>query len=321
MKIAQIEALPGQKAFGFVTATQTHGGFDVHFPLHIVAGRRPGPTLLVVAGMSGLEIEPALILPQVVGEIDPAGLAGTLLVVPLFNTSGFEFEQVNAVWDDKDLTRLGRGRADGTVSEQLLDCFYTTAVAAADAVIDIRTGALWGYFRYAGVYESGQVARSAELARALGLPQVLLGQPLMARMRARRLRMAKQSCLCGSAEVRGSRLSAGRHAAGAECGAEWVAAPGDAGRRVGERRRTRDDSSRAHLREGDGTRGLTFMDKGKRGRVVGAGDVIGFVKHPFTGDIVHEFRAVRGGVMLDAGASWPIVPEEAVLAILGDPEG
>ena len=63
MKIAQIEALPGQKAFGFVNATQTHGGFDVYFPLHIVAGREPGPTLLVVAGMSGLEIEPALVLP------------------------------------------------------------------------------------------------------------------------------------------------------------------------------------------------------------------------------------------------------------------
>ena len=107
MKIAQIEALPGQKAFGFVKATETHGGFDVHFPLHIVAGRRPGPTLLVVAGMSGLEIEPALILPQVVAEIDPEELQGTLLVVPLFNTSGFEFEQVNAIWDDKALHAVG----------------------------------------------------------------------------------------------------------------------------------------------------------------------------------------------------------------------
>ncbi len=61
----------------------------------------------MVAGMSGLEIEPALILPQVVAELDPAVLQGTLLVVPLFNTSGFEFEQVNAIWDDKTLPRPG----------------------------------------------------------------------------------------------------------------------------------------------------------------------------------------------------------------------
>ena len=53
--------------------------------------------------------------------------------------------------------------------------------------------------------------------------------------------------------------------------------------------------------------------------MVAAGEVIGYVKQPFTGDIVHEFRAVRGGVMVHAGASWPIVPEDAVLAILGDP--
>ncbi len=177
MNIQQIEALPGQKAFGFVKATETHGGFDVHFPLHIVAGAQPGPTLLVVAGLSGLEIEPALVLPKVVDEIDPAALSGTLLVVPLFNTSGFEFEQVNAIWDDKTLTELGRGKADGSVSEQLLHCFYTTAVAAADAVIDIRSGALWGYFRYAGVYDAGAADRSLALAQALGLPHVLICQP------------------------------------------------------------------------------------------------------------------------------------------------
>jgi len=322
MKIAQIEALPGQKAFGFVNATQTHGGFDVYFPLHIVAGREPGPTLLVVAGMSGLEIEPALVLPKVVDEIDPEALRGTLLVVPLFNTSGFEFEQVNAVWDDKDLTRLGRGRADGTVSEQLLDCFYTTAVAAADAVIDIRTGALWGYFRYAGVYESGQVARSAELARALGLPQVLLGQPSDGTYACQAAADGKAvvSAWIGGGpglrdfrqedmqRVRNAVLNGLRHLGMQDGALESVDGPVTTVR------------GHTYVRV-TGPRGLTFMDKGKRGRVVGAGEVIGFVKHPFTGDIVHEFRAVRGGVMLDAGASWPIVPEEAVLAILGDPEG
>ena len=52
--------------------------------------------------------------------------------------------------------------------------------------------------------------------------------------------------------------------------------------------------------------------------MVSAGEVIGYVQHPFTGEIVHEFRAERGGLMVHAGASWPIVPEDAILAILGD---
>lgn len=321
MRIQHIEALPGQKAFGFVKATETHGGFDVHFPLHIVAGARPGPTLLVVAGLSGLEIEPALILPKVVDEIDPVQLAGTLLVVPLFNTSGFEFEQVNAIWDDKNLTRLGRGKADGTVCEQLLDCFYTTAVAAADAVIDIRTGALWGYFRYAGVYATATQDRSRALAEALGLPHVVLDEPpddsfsLAAASDGKAvvkawigggpgLRDFRQEDM---QRVRNAVMNALRHLGMLGGDLEGLDGPVT--------------TVRGHtFLKLAGPRGLTFIDKNKRGQAISAGEVIGYVKHPFTGDIIHEFRAERGGIMAHAGASWPILPEDAVLAILGDPE-
>jgi predicted deacylase len=71
------------------------------------------------------------------------------------------------------------------------------------------------------------------------------------------------------------------------------------------------------LRPG-GERGLTFMAKEKRGARVQAGEAIGYVMHPFTGDILQEIKAPREGVMLHAGAAWPIVPEGVTLAILGD---
>ena len=151
MRIGTIEAKKGEKAFGFLKAVETHGRFSVHVPLHIIEGASDGPVLLVQAGVSGLEIEPAMILPKVVEELDPAKISGTLLLVPLLNTSGFEFEQVNAVWDDKNLNTLGRGRADGTVSDQMIHRYYEEVISRADAMVDIHTGALWGYFRYAGV--------------------------------------------------------------------------------------------------------------------------------------------------------------------------
>ena len=177
MRIGNIEARKGAKAFGFLKAVETHGRFDVHVPLHIVQGASDGPVLLVQAGVSGLEIEPAMILPKVVRELNPAEISGTLLLVPLLNTSGFEFEQANAVWDDKNLNTLGRGNPDGTVSEQMIHTYYEQVISRADALIDIHTGSLWGYFRYAGVYKVGAVDRSRALAVALGLPQVLVGQP------------------------------------------------------------------------------------------------------------------------------------------------
>jgi predicted deacylase len=322
MKIGAIAAKKGEKAFGFLEATETHGRFPVHVPLHIIAGASEGPVLLVQAGVSGLEIEPALILPKIVDELDPAEISGTLILVPLMNTSGFEFEQINAIWDDKDLNKLGRGKADGTVSEQMIYTYYQEGISKADAVVDIHTGALWGYFRYAGVYKAGNVEKSKGLATALGLPQVLLGQP-------EDQSMAFEAAKDGKAVV-----------------SAWIGGgPGLRDYREQDMRRVKNAVLNAmkylgmlagepELQDGDvsvidghtvlklsGERGLTFIDKEKRGKQVKAGEKIGYVKHPYTGDIIHEITAPRDGVIIHGGASWPILPEDATLAILGDPVG
>lgn len=319
MRIGNIEARKGAKAFGFLKAVETHGRFDVHVPLHIVQGASDGPVLLVQAGVSGLEIEPAMILPKVVRELNPAEISGTLLLVPLLNTSGFEFEQANAVWDDKNLNTLGRGNPDGTVSEQMIHTYYEQVISRADALIDIHTGSLWGYFRYAGVYKVGAVDRSRALAVALGLPQVLVGQPedqSMAFEAAKDGKMVVSAWIGGGPglrdyseedmqRVKNTVLNAMKHL----------------GMMAGE---VEFEDGKVAVIEGHtvlkitGERGLTFVDKEKRGTKVKAGEKIGYVKHPFTGDIIQEITVPRDGIMLHAGASWPILPEEATLAILGD---
>ncbi len=319
MKIGTIEARPGERAFGFFETGRTHGRFPVHIPLHIISGASDGPLLLVQAGASGLEVEPALTLPGVAAAIDPAALSGTLVVAPLLNTSGFEFERVNSAWDDKDLNALGRGDAGGTVSEQLIHRYFAEEVSKADALIDVRTGAQWSYYRYAGVYRSGDQAASRALAVALGLPQVLLGQP----------------------EDGSTALEAARD--GKAVVSAWIGGgPGLRDYREDDMRRTRNAVLNAlkHLGmltgepewEGDrvavldahtfltpsGERGFTFIDKHKRGQSVAAGDRLGHVMHPFSGEVIEEITAPRAGVMLHAGASWPVVPEGVTLAILGD---
>lgn len=319
MKIGTMDVKRGEKRFGALQGPETRGRFSVHVPLHVIEGKNSGPVLVVQAGVSGLEIEPAMVLPLVVNEIDPAQVTGTVIVVPLFNTSGFEFEQKNAIWDDQDLHALGRGRADGTVSEQLVHAYFAQVLEAADAVIDIRTGARWGYFRYAGVYDVGAADKSQALAAALGLPHVLRGQPADASMAYEAATLGKMvvSAWIGGgpglrdyreedmARVRATVLNAMRHL-GMLSGAL-------------ERRDGAVSVIRAHtVLRPTGERGLTFMAKEKRGTRVQAGEPIGYVMHPFTGDILQEIEAPREGVMLHAGAAWPVVPEGVTLAILGE---
>jgi len=68
----------------------------------------------------------------------------------------------------------------------------------------------------------------------------------------------------------------------------------------------------------NGERGFTFMHTGKRGQMVRAGEEVGYVRHPFTGEVVERITAPRDGVVVYAGASWPVLPEDHILAILGD---
>lgn len=319
MKIGTIEAHPGNKVYGFFKTGETHGRFPVHIPLHIIAGASDGPLLVVQAGASGLEIEPALILPQVVKELNPADIKGTVVIVPLMNTSGFEFEQARSVWDDRHLNEVGRGKAEGSVSEQMIYQYYQTVISRADAVIDIRTGAQWGYYRYAGVYRVGAVERSKALAVALGLPQAVIGQPedqSMAYEAAKDGKAVVAAYIGGGpglrdfrqedlARVRNAVLNAMRHL-------KMLAGEIEL---EGERVAVID----AHtVLTPTGERGLTFMDSRKRGSRVSAGEQIGYVRHPFTGEVVERITAPRAGIVVHAGASWPLPLEGQVLAILGD---
>ncbi len=319
MKIGAIEAKQGEKAYGFFKTGETHGRFPVHIPLHLAVGAQEGPMLVVQSGTSGLEIEPALILPHVVRELDPAQMKGTLVVVPLMNTSGFEFAQINAVWDDKHLNRLGRGRADGTVSEQMIHQYYQTVISPADALLDIRTGAQWSYHHFAGVYAAGAADRSRALAVAVGLPQVVLGHRddgSMAQGAAEDGKMAVAAHIGGGpglrdyrdrdlARVRNAVLNAMRHLGMLDSPIE-----SDVAKVTVIERHT--------VILPSGERGFTFIDKTKRGLRVKAGEQLGYVRHPFSGDILSKITAPRDGIMVHAGASWPLPLEDTVLAILGD---
>ena len=321
MKIGTLNAERGEKVFGFFKTGETHGRFDVHIPLHILRGAEDGPTLVVQAGVSGLEIEPAMELPKVIQGLDPQAVRGTLVLVPLLNTSGFEFEQVNAAWDDVNLNNIGRGRPDGSVSEQMVHQYFQDVISQSDALLDIRSGSQWSYHQYAGVYETGSKSQSRGLAVDLGLSQVLVGQP------------KENSIACAAAED-------GKTVVSAFIGG----GPGLREFRVDDMARVRRTVLNAlrHLQmlsgelehEADqvtvvnahtvlapsGARGFTFMDHEKRGLQVAAGDELGYIRHPFTGEVLETITAPRAGFVLFAGASWPVVPEGVTLAILGDVE-
>ena len=319
MKIGDIQANPGERAFGFFTVGKTHGRFPIHIPLHVLAGAESGPTLVVQAGAGGLEIEPALILPHVANELDPAEMKGNLILSPLLNTSAFEFEQVHSAFDGKHLNQIGRGNAAGSASEQLVHGYYNAAIADADALLDIRTGGLSSYHEFAGVYADGAADASKALAIALGLPHVVLGRGDDNSITAAAASDGKASVAAyigggpGLRDYRDQNLGRMRNAVR------------NAMRHLGilGGDMESDVDSVAVIQQHsvlipNGERGFTFMDKNKRGTQVAAGDKLGYVRHPFSGEHLEDILAPRAGIMVHGGCAWPVPEEGSVLAILGD---
>ncbi len=141
----------------------------VEIPFGLIEGEKPGPCLLVTAGVHASEycsIEAALRLMK----RSPEGLAGTILVLPILNMSGFRQRSIYVMPEDgKNLNRMFPGRPDGSLSERLADWLVTKVYPQADAYLDLHGGDLSEALLPFSLFPSGSEASKA-LAVAFGLP-------------------------------------------------------------------------------------------------------------------------------------------------------
>jgi hypothetical protein len=140
LTIGSVTARPGEMASGFLDVA---AGVDsgTRIPITIVRGRDAGPTLALVAGTHGSEVAPIVALQRVRGELDPARLRGTLLMVHVANLPSFQKRTIYySPIDGKNLNRVYPGRADGTVSDRIAATITREIIARADYLVDMHAG-------------------------------------------------------------------------------------------------------------------------------------------------------------------------------------
>lgn len=138
-------------------------------PFALVEGDRPGPCLLVTAGIHGSEytsIEAALRLAR-----RPArGLAGSILVLPVVNMGAFRARAIHVAPEDgRNLNRVFPGRPDGSFTERLAHWLVSEVYPQADACLDLHGGDLSEALAPFSVFPADSPA-SRELATVFGLP-------------------------------------------------------------------------------------------------------------------------------------------------------
>jgi predicted deacylase len=176
--VGTASALRGQRSYGVL---KVPAGSDPATEIGVVVlnGARPGPALAIVSGLHGTEYASIVAVERLIDSVDPAQLAGTLILVPLVNVASFErmVPHVNPV-DNKNMNRFFPGNADGTQTERAAYVITREVVDKCDHLIDLHGGDLdeslrtYSYWTVTGNPKQDQASKAMVLA--FGLDHIII---------------------------------------------------------------------------------------------------------------------------------------------------
>jgi predicted deacylase len=172
LEVGPLSAGLGEKRYGVVEFPVQ--GQPYRLPLWLINGDEAGPTLVVTGGIHAAEyasIAAALDLGQT---LNPKGLRGRVIVVPVVNLPGFAARSIYVCpLDGKNPNRVFPGDAGGTCSEQIADWVFRNVISQADYYVDLHGGDLIeALLPFTIFFRSGneQVdATSLEMAKVFGI--------------------------------------------------------------------------------------------------------------------------------------------------------
>tara|TARA_R110002051_G_scaffold324635_1_gene422822 strand:+ start:15168 stop:16208 length:1041 start_codon:yes stop_codon:yes gene_type:complete len=110
-------------------------------PISVLKGKNEGPVFTIVAGVHGLEYPPIVGVQELLSEIDVDKLNGTVIIIPIANTSSF-FSRTSIVnpHDQVNLNGAFPGKSTGSVTQKIADFITTAIIPVSDVFIDIHGG-------------------------------------------------------------------------------------------------------------------------------------------------------------------------------------
>lgn len=153
--IAGMRIAPGSRGFAMIPVVRTLLGADLAVPVHVVHGTRPGPILGLTAGIHGVEHLGVWIIREALRGLEPAGLRGTVVAVPVANPLSFvqrsrvtheddiDFGNMNRVFPGRRAKALfGSGEADPsdrTLTEMLAATLSEVVLPRLSHLLDFHT--------------------------------------------------------------------------------------------------------------------------------------------------------------------------------------
>jgi uncharacterized protein len=178
IEIGNVKAGPGTKVHGAITAGNHPAGAPLEIPITIIHGIEDGPVLWLNACIHGDEPQGTLAIINIIREVDPQKLKGTIVCVPAMNVPAFEASKRGNPLDmfSYDMNRVYPGSPDGRYTDRLAWAHKEALSASADMEISIHSG---GDHSYLGqTIFCAPTDASLELAQAMGKGwKLLLSSP------------------------------------------------------------------------------------------------------------------------------------------------
>jgi predicted deacylase len=164
--------LPGQHAQVVLNSYKLPTHTVIEIPVFVFNGKKPGPTILFLAGMHGDEINGVEIVRQLVMRNDVKNLKrGCVIAIPVINIISF-LAGSRDLPDGRDLNRCFPGNTTGSLGSRIAHDLIETIIPQIDFGIDFHTGGakITNYPQIRCVFSD---KKNLELAKIFAPPLVL----------------------------------------------------------------------------------------------------------------------------------------------------
>ncbi|MFD2587940.1 succinylglutamate desuccinylase/aspartoacylase family protein [Croceitalea marina] len=130
---------PGQNKLVRIQISRLPTGTLIDIPVHVFNAKKPGPTVLLQAGLHGDEINGVETLRRMLEKNDFNIEKGAVIVVPILNIFGF-IHFSRDVPDGKDVNRSFPGTKSGSLASRMAYHYTNEILPQIDFGIDLHTG-------------------------------------------------------------------------------------------------------------------------------------------------------------------------------------
>jgi predicted deacylase len=137
--IGEESVAPGQVKLVKISIDRLPTGTLIDIPIYVFNAKKPGPTILVQAGLHGDEINGIEIVRRMLQQKRFKVKKGAVIAVPILNIFGF-IHFSRDVPDGKDVNRSFPGTKSGSMASRIAYHYTTEVLRQIDMGIDLHTG-------------------------------------------------------------------------------------------------------------------------------------------------------------------------------------